>query len=47
MESMPEADLVREARRGVEEAFLGLYQRHRTAVFQFAWRPDGVPSRGR
>jgi RNA polymerase sigma-70 factor (ECF subfamily) len=38
MESMSEADLVREARRGAEEAFIGLYQRHRTAVFQFAWR---------
>jgi RNA polymerase sigma-70 factor (ECF subfamily) len=41
MESIPEADLVREARRGVEEAFLGLYQRHRTAIFQFAWRLTG------
>jgi RNA polymerase sigma-70 factor (ECF subfamily) len=41
MESMSEADLVREARRGVEEAFLVLYQCHRTAVFQFAWRLAG------
>jgi RNA polymerase sigma-70 factor (ECF subfamily) len=41
MEAMSEADLVREARRGVEEAFLTLYQCHRTAVFQFAWRLTG------
>jgi hypothetical protein len=33
MELMAEADLVREARRGVEEAFLTLYQHHHTAVF--------------
>lgn len=38
---MAEAGLVREARRGVEEAFLVLYQRHRTAIFQFAWRLTG------
>jgi RNA polymerase sigma-70 factor (ECF subfamily) len=38
---MAEADLVREARRGREEAFLAIYQRHRTAVFQFAWRLTG------
>jgi RNA polymerase sigma-70 factor (ECF subfamily) len=38
---MAEMDLVREARRGVEEAFLALYQRHHTAVFQFAWRLTG------
>src|SRR5690349_12000828 len=41
MESMSEADLVREARGGVEEAFLALYECHRTAVFQFAWRLTG------
>lgn len=35
---MTEAGLVREARRGREEAFLAIYHRHRTAVFQFAWR---------
>ena len=37
-EPMTEAGLVREARRGREEAFLAIYHRHRTAVFQFAWR---------
>ena len=41
MDSTAEADLVCQARRGVEEAFLGLYQRHRTALFQFAWRLMG------
>jgi RNA polymerase sigma-70 factor (ECF subfamily) len=36
-----DADLVREARRGREEAFLAIYDRHRTAVYQFAWRLTG------
>src|SRR5579863_10439139 len=36
-----EADLVREARRGGEQAFLAIYQRHRSPVFQFAWRLTG------
>jgi RNA polymerase sigma-70 factor, ECF subfamily len=36
-----EADLVREARRGGEHAFLAIYQRHRSPVFQFAWRLTG------
>jgi RNA polymerase sigma-70 factor (ECF subfamily) len=40
-ESMAEADLVRAARRGREQAFLAIYHRHRTAVFQFAWRLTG------
>jgi RNA polymerase sigma-70 factor, ECF subfamily len=35
---MAEADLVDEARRGGEQAFLAIYRRHRSAVFQFAWR---------
>jgi RNA polymerase sigma-70 factor, ECF subfamily len=38
---MSEAQLVREARRGGEQAFLAIYQRHRLAVFQFAWRLTG------
>jgi RNA polymerase sigma-70 factor (ECF subfamily) len=32
---------VRDARRGREEAFLAVYQRHRLSVFQFAWRLSG------
>lgn len=39
--SMAEADLVRDARHGREEAFLAIYYRHRAAVFQFAWRLTG------
>lgn len=35
---MTEADLVREARQGNEQAFLAIYSRHRSPVFQFAWR---------
>jgi len=38
---MAETDLVAAARRGREDAFLALYHRHRTAVFQFAWRLTG------
>ena len=38
---MAEADLVREARQGSEQAFLAIYHRHRTAVFRFAWRLTG------
>jgi RNA polymerase sigma-70 factor (ECF subfamily) len=38
---MTEADLVREAREGREQAFLAIYHRHRTPVFQFAWRLTG------
>jgi RNA polymerase sigma-70 factor (ECF subfamily) len=38
---MAEADLVREARQGGEQAFLAIYQRHRSPVFQFAWRLTG------
>ena len=38
---MTEAELVRDARRGGEQAFLAIYQRHRSAVFQFAWRLTG------
>jgi RNA polymerase sigma-70 factor (ECF subfamily) len=36
-----EADLVRQARQGVEPAFLTIYHRHRSPVFQFAWRFTG------
>jgi RNA polymerase sigma-70 factor (ECF subfamily) len=38
---MAEAALVREARQGGEQAFLAIYQRHRSPVFQFAWRLTG------
>jgi len=38
---MNEADLVREAREGREQAFLAIYHAHRSAVFQFAWRLTG------
>src|SRR5579862_9522630 len=38
---MAEADLVRDARHGHEQAFLTIYQRHRSPVFQFAWRLTG------
>jgi RNA polymerase sigma-70 factor (ECF subfamily) len=41
---MTEADLVREARRGGEKAFLAIYHRHRSSVFQFAWRLTGSQS---
>jgi RNA polymerase sigma-70 factor (ECF subfamily) len=37
IDAMAEADLVREAREGGEQAFLTIYQRHGTALFQFAW----------
>ena len=40
-ESLAEADLVREARQGAEQAFLAIYHRHRSPVFQFAWRLTG------
>jgi RNA polymerase sigma-70 factor (ECF subfamily) len=36
-----ESDLVREANRGNEEAFLALYGRHRTALFRFVCRLTG------
>src|SRR5580692_10689309 len=38
---MAEADLVRDARKGNEPAFLAIYHRHRSPVFQFAWRLTG------
>ena len=38
---MAEADLVRDARKGGEQAFLAIYHRHRSSVFQFAWRLTG------
>jgi RNA polymerase sigma-70 factor (ECF subfamily) len=41
---MTEADLVRDARRGSEQAFLAIYHGHRSAVFQFAWRLTGSQS---
>ena len=43
-EPTAEQDLVRQARRGEEQAFLALYSRHRTAVFRFAWRLTGSQS---
>ena len=43
-EPLTEADLVREARRGEEPAFLALYYRHRSPVFQFARRLTGSQS---
>lgn len=36
-----ETELVRGARRGDESAFADIYQRHRSAVFQFSWRLSG------
>ena len=39
-----EHDLLRQARRGEEPAFVALYNRHRSAVFQFAWRLTGSQS---
>jgi RNA polymerase sigma-70 factor (ECF subfamily) len=41
IESMAEADLVHDARKGNEPAFLAIYHRHRSPVFQFAWRLTG------
>jgi len=38
---MTDVDLVHEARQGCEQAFLAVYHRHRTPVFQFAWRLTG------
>lgn len=43
-EPMEEADLVRDARKGNEPAFLAIYHRHRSPVFQFAWRLTGSQS---
>jgi RNA polymerase sigma-70 factor, ECF subfamily len=37
-EPMTEADLLRDACRGDEQAFLAIYHRHRSPVYQFAWR---------
>ncbi len=37
-------ELVRQARQGGEKAFLAIYQRHRSSVFQFAWRLMGSES---
>lgn len=44
VDPMTESALVREARRGGEQAFLAIYQQHRAAVFQFAWRLTGSQS---
>jgi RNA polymerase sigma-70 factor (ECF subfamily) len=41
---MTDADLVRDARRGDEQAFLTIYHRHRSPVFQFASRLTGSRS---
>jgi len=38
---MTEADLVRVAREGGQQAFLVIYERHRLPVFHFAWRLTG------
>jgi RNA polymerase sigma-70 factor (ECF subfamily) len=35
---------VRQASRGDEQAFLAIYHRHRTPVYQFAWRLTGSPA---
>jgi RNA polymerase sigma-70 factor (ECF subfamily) len=40
-DSIADADLARDARQGSEQAFLTIYHRHRSAVFQFAWRLTG------
>ena len=32
---------MREARQGLQQAFLEIYRRHRSPVFQFAWRLTG------
>jgi RNA polymerase sigma-70 factor (ECF subfamily) len=40
-DSIADADLARDARQGREQAFLTIYHRHRSAVFQFAWRLTG------
>lgn len=40
-ETMAEGDMVRAARKGVEQAFISIYQRHRSPVFHFAWRLTG------
>jgi RNA polymerase sigma-70 factor (ECF subfamily) len=40
-EPATEEDLLRDARQGAEPAFLTLYNRHRSPVFQFAWRLSG------
>jgi RNA polymerase sigma-70 factor (ECF subfamily) len=36
-----ETNLLKEARRGSEEAFVTLYHRYRSLVFRFAWRMTG------
>lgn len=38
---LDEAELVKEARRGNEAAFVTLYNRYRTPLFRFAWRMTG------
>jgi RNA polymerase sigma-70 factor (ECF subfamily) len=35
---MSESELVRQARRGDESAFLEIYEGHREPIFRFAWR---------
>jgi RNA polymerase sigma-70 factor (ECF subfamily) len=41
IEPMAESDLVRSARQGGEQAFISIYERHRSPVFRFAWRLTG------
>jgi len=41
---MTQSDLVRDVRRGDEHAFLAIYHRHCSPVFQFAWRLTGSQS---
>ena len=36
-----DADLLKSAREGDEQAFLELYRRHRTPLYRFAWRMAG------
>lgn len=43
-QSLAEADLVRDLRRGSEQAFVAIYYSHRTAVYRFAWRLAGSRS---
>jgi len=38
---MTESELIRDAQRGDEAAFLEVYERHRTLIFRFAWRLTG------
>jgi RNA polymerase sigma-70 factor (ECF subfamily) len=41
VDGISESELLRDARRGDEAAFLEIYERHRTPIFRFAWRLTG------